>query len=234
MLALSYCLLALATMFPSIRSTLCADQIQIPDSVCGEPPEEHLLDENGNWKSYEFVMGNCLARRFIRQFGDNETDLDIYSALAKLEKLAEENLSSFDKQLEIAKSDAGALAKINKMRYELKISSAIRQSKRKRSIVNKLLEEARVRVSLADNQINAAMEECLRSSQTRHNGDTAARRRDGRVDDNDDNDVHGNGRQDKCSEKINDTLIEARALRRHLDAQVELQLLACKISQLIR
>lgn len=213
-------LLALLIVPIVIRMALCAEPD--PDYCRGQPLEE-LIDDRGKWRAYDFVAGNCLAQRFIEQFKDNDTNIDIYSSLRKLEKLVARNLQLYKEQLEAVKDDANGLAKISKIKYDLRVTTVSRQTKRSALILNKMLEKMRVQVGLADNQINTAMEECLRAIEM-------ANRNSGFPSKSSLN--NGDGLKDKCSRRLGDTLAMVIALCGHLDAQSALQQLTPRILQL--
>lgn len=194
---------------------------------CHDEKLENLIDTNQRkWRNYDFVMGDCLFERFIEENSIDKSDrssIDFYSLLEKLERIVKQNLEYNKRQLEAAKRDASnELAAINKMRYDLKVKSVTRQSNRNSLILNKLLEEAKVEVSIVASQIDSTMEYCLRSNTRIANNSSEMILRD----------IEDNKIGEKCSSRMNDTLIMARALCKQLDAQYALQQLAYKLYQL--
>lgn len=130
---------------------------------------EDQIGPNGRWKTYDFVMDNCLVRRFINMSAE---DMDFYPLLYTLDNLVEEILtlykSKFDTQLQPEGHE------ISRTQHQLMVKVVNRELKRERLIFNKLLDDIRLKVSLVESAINDSMDKCtLHSSSLIGGGGTS-------------------------------------------------------------
>lgn len=181
--------------------------------VC--PNLDELIDyERVHWKSYEFIMGDCLMERFIELAKGKQ--VDFRPLLEKLEQNVLINLRLLEQELQVTKDKIAeqSTAFNNKMRHEVKVKNAERQFKRNKSMLNRMLESVRVRVTLAKGEINSQMEKCLLSGALK------------KVD----KDFRYS--QSCTSQQINKTIDMALKLYKQLDAQNALQELDHRLRQL--
>lgn len=138
----------------------------------------YLQNSPRKWKSYEFVLGNCLVKRFLttaikirrqrhrdgqaaNEPGEPRT-VDFYLLLVTIESAAARNLNlirlNHDQELASLATDKEMTN--NKIRYELKFKASTRQAKHDSRVIENLLDLARVRAALQESRINELMDEC--------------------------------------------------------------------------
>lgn len=119
--------------------------------------------ENKKWLTYDFVVGDCLVKRFINLNDDNNAkasnnDVRFFELLSKLDKYIGEKLAKLNHQIiSLEKDDLSAM----RVKNEIQLKSIRTTISRQQLNLNEALEMARMKVLLIETEIRDLMDKCL-------------------------------------------------------------------------
>lgn len=109
---------------------------------------------NGKWKNYDFVMNNCLVKKFIEESGNEDTDF--YRALSSFEKLAELRVERLQQEISNVNKE-----RASGIRGQLEMKANIKKLQQQKQAVLTMIQDARMGVTLLEVEINTLMLKCF-------------------------------------------------------------------------
>lgn len=117
--------------------------------------EVHIRD--GKWRSYDFVMNNCLVKGFVNDYHDE--DLNFPDLLSELE-------GRIDDEIKIAELRSKSISQVvqhsnSTIKLQLELKTASRALTRKKAALEALQLEFAIQVTLLESSIRDFMERCV-------------------------------------------------------------------------
>lgn len=180
-LVLVFCLQLLACLSLEVDLTTKSNQLMTTDDYdTNKSAQKHShcddlmklnLENPGKYKSYEFVLNNCLVQHFLASLSNDaalsnnkntSSTLDFNTLVHELQMNVRNNIELLHKNHEVFKTKISKDLSngTNKIKGEVKLKSATRQLKHDKQVVENLLQMAQVRVALLETEINVLMDKC--------------------------------------------------------------------------
>lgn len=117
---------------------------------------EEQIGQNNKWNSFDFIMGNCLIKRFI---GSSGQDIDFYSLVDQLDATINKYIKLF-RELKLTSQPSDGNSATNLIRHQLERKAALREVNQRQMDMNKLAEETKMKITLVESEINDSIERC--------------------------------------------------------------------------
>jgi len=185
----------------------------------------------GKWSSYEFVLDDCLVKRFLieiarassSRFGDvSHSEIDLHELIRELESTAARTLrlnrDRVDHLIQKSVKKRGS----SMMRNEILLKRESRQLNHEKKVIRNLIEASKIRATLLSSEINALMDRCKFESLTAYVDQTLKRSLHSESKPYSDKELNVTHSDAQCFKSFSEVENELSDLCRRLRAQIKL------------
>lgn len=124
-----------------------------------------IIIENKKWLSYNFVVDDCVVKKFItlddnNLLGNNDNNFDFYGTLSKLDNYIDAKLLVIKNKINSLKEENNKL-QIDRVKNELLLKLTKKTLNKQQLQLNETSQKAHKRVLLIETEIRDLMDKCL-------------------------------------------------------------------------